>query len=62
MCSFFNNLFTVTGNTTHSKMGLVAKNFLPIIVFQISLMESEEFRETSTIFLGVLVYKIYFLN
>ena len=54
MCSFFNNLFTVTGNnnTIYSKDMIGNKNFhskLLIIVFQInsvSLIESEEFRET----------------
>ena len=31
MCSFFNNLFTVTGNnnTIHSKIGLVTEIFIP---------------------------------
>ena len=54
MCSFFSNLFTVTGNnnTIYSKDMIGNKNFhskLLIIVFQInsvSLIESEEFRET----------------
>ena len=54
MCSFFNNLFTVTGNnnTMYSKIRIGDRNAhskLPIIVFQmnsISLIESEEFRET----------------
>ena len=55
MCSFLNNLFTITGNnnTMYSKNRIGNKNVhskLPIIVFQInsiSLIESEEFRETS---------------
>ena len=53
MCSFLNNLFTVTGknNTMYSKIGLVnLDSKLPIVIFQmnsISLIESEEFRETS---------------
>ena len=55
MCSFFNNLFTVTGknNTMYSKIRIGDRNALsklPVIVFQmnsISLIESEEFRETS---------------
>ena len=54
MRSFFNNLFTVTGNnnTMYSKIRIGDRNFLsklPIIVFQmnsISLIKSEEFRET----------------
>ena len=54
MCSFFNNLFTVTGNnnTMYSKIRIGDRNALsklPIIVFQmnsVSLIESEEFRET----------------
>ena len=54
MRSFFNNLFTVTGNnnTMYSKIRIGDRNTLsklPIIVFQvnsISLTESEEFRET----------------
>ena len=53
MCSFFNDLFTVTGNnnTIYSKDRIGNKNFqskLLIIVFQIdsiSLIESEEFTE-----------------
>ena len=56
MHSFFNNLFTVTGNnnTMYSKIRIGNRNALsklPIIVFQmnsISLIESEEFRETPT--------------
>ena len=60
MCSFFNNLFTVTGNdnTVYSKIRIGNRNFhskLPIIVFQInsiSLIQSEEFRETSIDFVG----------
>ena len=54
MCIFFNNLFTVTGNnnTMYSKNRIVTNFYskLPIIVFlinSISLIESEEFRETS---------------
>ena len=55
MCSFLNNLFTVAGNnnTIYSKNRIGNRNVdskLPIIVFQInsiSLIESEEFRETS---------------
>ena len=55
MCSFFYDLFTVTGNnnTIHSKDKIGNKIFhskLPIIGFQInsiSFIESEEFRETS---------------
>ena len=55
MCSFLNNLSTVIGNnnTIYSKNGFDNRKFhskLPIIVFQInsiSLIESEEFRETS---------------
>ena len=57
MCSFVNNLFTVTGNnnTMYSKNTIGKKKIhskLPIIVFQInsiSLIESEEFRETSNV-------------
>ena len=57
MCSFFINLFTITGNinTMHSKNGIGNRNFhskLPTIVFQIdsiSSIESEEFRETSIV-------------
>ena len=55
MCIFFNNLFTVTGNnnTMYSKNRIVINFYskLPIIIFQInsiSLIESEEFRETSS--------------
>ena len=59
MCSLINSLFTVTGhnNTMHSKIRIGNRNYhfkLPIIVFQItsiSLIESEEFRETSNIFI-----------
>ena len=55
MCSFFNHLFTVTSsnNTMYSKNrngNRIVRSKLPIIVFQInsiSLIESEEFRETS---------------
>ena len=54
MCSFFNKLFSVTGNNNTIyivKMGnRNVHSKLPIIVFQInsiSLIESEEFRETS---------------
>ena len=55
VCSFFNRFFTVTGNnyTMYSKNRIGNRKFytkLPIIVFQvnsISLIESEEFRETS---------------
>ena len=55
MCSFFNKLFTVTGNnnTMYSKNRIGKRNFLfklPIIVFQInsiSLIESGKFRENS---------------
>ena len=55
MCSFFNKLVTVTcsnNNTMYSKNRIGNRNVhskLPIIVFQInliSLIESEEFRET----------------
>ena len=54
MYSFFNKLFTVTGNNnaTCSKNRIGHRNFhskLPVIVFQInliSLIESEEFKET----------------
>ena len=57
MCSFFNISFTVTGsnNTMYSKNRIGNGKFhskLPIIVFQInsiSLIESEEFRETSIV-------------
>ena len=57
MCSFFNKLFTVTGsnNTMYSKNMIGNRKFhskLPIIVFQInsiSLIEPEEFRETSNV-------------
>ena len=57
MCSFLNNLFTVTGNnnTMNSKNRVGNKNVhskLPVIVFQInsiSLIESEEFWETSIV-------------
>ena len=55
MCSFLNNLFTVTGNnnTMYSKNRIGNRNVhckLQNIVFQInsiSLIESEEFREIS---------------
>ena len=58
MPSYFNNLFTVAGNknTIYSKNRIGNRNVhskLPIIVFQInsiSLIESEEFRETSNRF------------
>ena len=54
MCSFFNQLFTITGinNIMYSKNRIGNRKFHskpPIIVFQInsiSLNESEEFRET----------------
>ena len=54
MCSFFNKLVTVTcnNNTVYSKNRIGNRNVhskLPITVFQlnsISLIESEEFRET----------------
>ena len=54
MCSFLNNLFTVTGNnnTIYSENRIGNRKFhskLPIVVFQInsiSLIGSEEFRET----------------
>ena len=57
MCSFVDNLFTVTGNndTMHSKNRIGNRNFqskLRISVFQInsiSLIESEEFRETPNV-------------
>ena len=54
MYSSFNKLFTVTGNNTmYSKNRIGNRKYhskLPIIVFQInsiSLIDSEEFRETS---------------
>ena len=56
VCSFFNKLFTVTGNNNnimYSKNRIANRKFhskLPIIVFlinSITLIESEEFRETS---------------
>ena len=55
MFSFFNSLFSVTGNTNivYSKNRIGNRHFcikLLIIVFQInsiSLIDSEEFRETS---------------
>ena len=58
MCSFLNNLFTVTGNnnTRYSKNRIGNRNFhskIPIIVFQINsinLIESEEFTEISILF------------
>ena len=62
MCSFLNNLFTITGNknTMHSKYRIGNWNVhskLPIVVCQInsiSSIESEEFRETSNgLFLNV---------
>ena len=54
MHSFFNKLFTVTGNnnTMYSKNRIgnrIVHSKLPIIVFQInsiSLIESEDLRET----------------
>ena len=56
MCSFVDNLFTVTGsNTMHSKNRIGNRNVhskLSISVFQInsiSLIESEEFRETPNV-------------
>ena len=67
MCNFFNKLFTITGNnnTVYSKNRIGNRKFnskLPIIVFQInsiSLIKSDEFRETSIRFfyLGVIAYK-----
>ena len=55
MCSFFQRLFTVTGNNyvVHNKIRIgnrKSHSKLPIIAFQItsiSLIESEEFREIS---------------
>ena len=55
LCSFLNNLFTVTGNnnTMYNKNRIGDRNFhykLPIIVFQInafSLIESEAYRDIS---------------
>ena len=55
ICSFFNNLFTVSGNnnTMYSKNRIDNRNVHskpPIIVFQInsiSLIESEQIRESS---------------
>ena len=57
MCSFLDNLFTVTGNnnTMYSKNRIGNRNVhskLPIVVFQInsiSSIELEEFRETSNV-------------
>ena len=57
MCSFFNKIFTATGhnNKMSSKNSIGNIKFqskLSIIVFQInsiSLIESEEFRETSNV-------------
>ena len=57
MCSFLDNLFTVTGNnnTMYSKNRIGNRNVhskLPIVVFQINSMSSielEEFRETSNV-------------
>ena len=57
MCSFLNNSFTVTGNndSMYSKNRIGNRSVdskLPIVVFQInsiSLIESEEFRETSIV-------------
>ena len=57
MCSFLNNWFTVAVNinTMYCKNGIGNRNFhskLPIIVFQINLInliESKQFRETSTV-------------
>ena len=45
MCSFFNNLFTITGNnnTMYSKNGIGNRNFhskLPTIVFQIDSIQT----------------------
>ena len=56
MCSSFSNLFTVTGNNyiMYSKTRIGNRKFyskLPMTVFQItsiSLIESEEFRETTS--------------
>ena len=55
MCSFFDNLFTVTGNNNimYSKNRIGNRNLhskLALIVFQMNsfgLIESAEFRETS---------------
>ena len=67
MCNFFNKLFTITGNnnTVYSKNSVGNRKFnskLPTIVFQInliSLIDSDEFRETSIRFfyLGVIALK-----
>ena len=49
MCSFFNKLFTVTDNNNTMCGNRKFHSKLPIIVFQInsiSLIESEEFRES----------------
>ena len=63
MCSFFNSFFTVTGNnnnTVYSKNRIGNRNVhpkLPIIVFQInsiSLIESEEFRESRLVYIRVV--------
>ena len=58
MCGLINSLFTVTGNnnTMYSRNRIGNRNShfkLPIIVLQInsiSLIKSEEFRETSIVF------------
>ena len=60
MCSLINSLFTATGNnnTMYNKNRIDNRNChfkLPIIVFQInsiSLIEPEEFRETSISCIG----------
>ena len=64
ICSFFNNLLTVTGNNTmYNKNRISNRNFhsrLPIIIFQInsiSSIQSEEFRETSNEFIDNLLWK-----
>ena len=65
MCSFFNNLLTITdnNNTMYSKNRISNRNFhskLPIIVFQInsiSSIEPEEFRETSIV---VFLFRSHF--
>ena len=53
MCSFFNNLVTLTGrHTMRTKNTIGNRNFLsklPIVVSQISVIESEEFKENSNV-------------
>ena len=64
MCSFFDKLFAVTGinNSMYSNNRIGNRNVhskLPIIAFRInsiSLIESEEFRETSIV--CVLIYDL----